>query len=217
MKRFLILAAFNMVCFAAFAQIEEPLRFTGEDENQLIKEADGGKYFTGAEDSSYTVFLGDDPLKYKLFNKDHKVIADGLLVAEGNVFLHEGKWTEYYDNGKVKSTGMYYKDHPIGNWQRFYEDGKLKLNCTFTLIENGAYYSCMTGDYKEYYENGKSKTTGFYKAVFDESLKDTVMVVNPDTGGEEMKTVKSTKPHAIKFGTWQYYNEQGELLKKEDF
>jgi len=197
MKKLLIIAACSIASFSCFAQIDEPLRFTGEEENTLIKEADGGKYFAGTEDSSYTVFLGDDPLKYKLYNKDHKVIAEGLLSAEGNVFLHEGKWTEYYDNGKVKSTGMYYKDHPIGTWQKYYNNGKAKLTCTYTLIENGAVYSCMTGNYQEFYENGKSKTVGFYKAVFDENLKDTVMVMNPDTGSEEMKAVKSTKPHAI--------------------
>jgi len=217
MKKLLLCLILLATCKSGFAQVETPLNFTSEDENKVVKETDCGKYYTASKDADLTVFVGEDPMMYRLFDKDDVLLVEGTLVAEGDKYLHQGKWTEYYGKGKVKVSGYYVRDRPMGNWRKYYPSGKLMSSYTYAPIENGCTpYYCMAGSYQEYYENGQLKVNGFYKAVIDESSRDTVMVQDPMTGNDTKKIVKGTRPRAEKYGPWEYYSESGELTKKED-
>jgi hypothetical protein len=57
---------------------------------------------------------------------------------------------------------------------------------------------------------------GFYKAVVDDKNKDTITIQDPETGKNIKRVVSSTHPRAERFGTWEYYNEKGELVKKDE-
>lgn len=216
MKKLLLFLAI-LVFKSSFAQVETPLNFTSEDDNKVVKETDSGKYYTASKDADLTVYIGEDPMTYRLFDKDNVLLVEGTLVADGDKYLHQGKWTEYYGKGKVKASGYYVRDRPMGNWRKYYPSGKLMSSYTYAPIENsGTPYYCMAGSYQEYYENGQLKVNGFYKAVIDENSKDTVVVQDPMTGNDTKKIVKGTRPRPEKYGTWEYYGENGELTKKED-
>ena len=217
MKKLLLCFALCSFFKPGFAQVETPLSFTSEDDNKLIKEADSGKYYTASKDPEKTVFIGEDPMVYRLYDKENVVLVEGTLVADGDKYLHQGKWTEYYGKGKVKASGCYVRDRPIGRWLKYYPSGKLMSSYSYAPIENnGSPYYCMAGSYEEYYENGQLKVSGFYKAVIDENSKDTVIIQDPMTGNDVKKIIKGSRPRPEKFGTWEYYDEKGELTKKED-
>jgi len=218
MKQLLMLLFFCLSCLPAFAQIEADFAFTGEEDNRLLKEVDSGKFFVaGGSDTTRMVFLNDEAFYYRLLTKGKKVIAEGNFSNDGERFLREGKWTEYYDDGKLKATGYYYRNNPMGLWQKFYANGKPKSKITFAIIENGANYFCMSGSYQEFYDNGQLKTNGFYKASIDDKSRDTVIVEDPISGRKIQKVEKGKNPHPEKFGTWEYFSETGELQKKEEF
>ena len=217
MKIIALLIGFCFNFNSAFAQIEADFSFVSEEDNRLIKESDSGKFFVASGDTSRIIFLNDEAFYYRLLSKNKKVLAEGNFSNEGEKFYREGKWNEYYEDGKIKNTGHYYKNYPMGLWQRFYPNGKLKSLINYAIVENGANYFCMSGSFQDFFENGQIKTSGFYKATIDDKSKDTVIVEDPVSGRKFQKIEKGKNPHPEKFGTWEYFSDSGELLKKEEF
>jgi len=217
MKKLILLLIVIALYKPSFAQVETPFSFTSADDNRLIKEEDSGSYYVATGDTTNMVFLTDDGSIYRLFNKDTTLLCEGSFSTEGDKYLHEGKWTEYYTNGKIKSTGYYQKNNPVGLWQTFYSNGHLKRTCTYTLIENQGTYYCMTGLYQDYFDNGQVRISGLYKAIIDGNSKDTIYTEDPVTGKNIPKIDIGHRPWPKKFGTWEYYDEQGALVKKENF
>ncbi len=217
MRFFLLFIVFSFCYKPLFSQVEPPFSFVSEDNNRLIKEEDSGKYYVASGDTSRIVFIGDETAAYKLFDRNHKILAEGNFSVDGDKYMREGKWTDYYENGAIKNTGYYHKDNPIGLWQHYYPDAKLKTLYTYALVDNGAYYYCMSGSYQEFYENGQLKTNGFYKATIDEKSKDTTEVIDPETEKTVRKITTGKRPRPEKYGTWEYFTDKGELSKKEEF
>jgi antitoxin component YwqK of YwqJK toxin-antitoxin module len=215
MKKLFGISVLSICTGLCHAQVEIPLSFTSEEDNKIVKETDSGKYYKASGGDERTVFLSEDML-YKLYDKDNKVLTEGAVSNDGDKFLREGKWTEFYTNGTIKSTGHYYKDNPVGTWIKYYPGNKLKQICSYALIENGSTHYCMSGTYEEYFDNGHLKTSGLYKAVFDDRAKDTIYVQDPETGKQIKKIVTNSRPRPEKFGTWEYYNESGDLIKKDE-
>lgn len=69
-------------------------------------------------------------------------------VTEGK---KEGRWVYYYEKGAVKDSGSYVNGNKNGEWVYFFEDGIRKASA---LYENGS------GEYTEYFYNGKVKMRG---------------------------------------------------------
>jgi len=219
MKLFFLLA----ICIAfttcrVCAQQFIPFEFTSEEENKLIKETDSLKFYVASGDNSNTVCIDEESAFYKLLNKESKVIAEGAFITDGDKFLQDGKWTARYDNGKLKLVGNYRKNVPIGTWKEFYSNGKLKQITNYAIIagEHGDFVSCLSGTYEEYFENGKLKTSGFYSALLT-GVPDTMYVDDPVSGKTVVKYVQHNEYRPEKTGHWEYYTEDGELDKKEDF
>ena len=215
MKHYLLFTLFLFSTHFSFSQVELPIFFTSEEENKVIKETDSGKYYSASGKIERTVFISED-LKYRLFDKEEKLLVEGTVSNDGDKFLREGKWTEYYSNGKIKNTGYYHRGNPVGNWEKFYDNGSPMTICSYALVEGGTTFYCMTGTYEEFFENGQLKLKGLYKAVLNEKGKDTVWVQDPETGKQIMKVVSINKARPEKFGTWEYFNERGELVKNEE-
>jgi antitoxin component YwqK of YwqJK toxin-antitoxin module len=194
-----------------------PLAFTSEEDNRLIKENDSLKYYVATGDTSNTVCLDEEASYYKLLNKDHKLIAEGAFVAEGDKYMQVGKWTEHFANGKVKTTGYYDRSRPIGTWQEFYNTGKLKTVCNYAVIsDKGVNSFCISGTYQEYYPSGKIKVSGFYSAV-SKIVVDTTFVEDPTTEQKLYTTLAHNVYTPEKVGRWEYFSEEGDLEKKDDF
>jgi MORN repeat variant len=102
---------------------------------------------------------------------------------------------DFYANGKVKEKG--YQDlvsnkdvqtkSSIGTWQAYDSTGVLLKETKY----NNAVFDSASIEVKRYFQNGKVKVIELYNNYI---LYET-----------EMK----------KIGVWQYYNEKGDLVKKE--
>ncbi|WP_317897781.1 toxin-antitoxin system YwqK family antitoxin [Aurantibacillus circumpalustris] len=111
------------------------------------------------------------------------------------------KVTSYYDNSKVIfSKGKKENGKMTGEWKFFYRSGKL---------ESIEHYvdDRPVGDYTKYYENGQIKVKGAYSQdkFTEEIVKDTL---------ENNEVVKTTIKLACRVGTWEFYDQQGNLTKK---
>jgi len=198
------------------AQETIPFEYTSEDDNRLIKENDSVKFFVASDDTTRTVCLNEEAGTYRLLNKDRKLIADGAFVMEGEKFMQTGKWTERYDNGKVKITGYYDKGKPIGTWQEYYDNGKPSLTANYAILKDdvGSITSCLSGSFMEYYKDGKLKTLGFYAAAPTKDV-DTMEVTDPVSGTKHLMLQKTISYKPEKEGKWENYDENGELVGDE--
>lgn len=82
------------------------------------------------------------------------------VVEKGNYTnsMKTGVWTEYYQNGKVKSELTYVNNRPNGPAKTYFESGQLEEEGTWVG-------SRWTGDYKLYYENGNLRQSFKYNAL----------------------------------------------------
>ncbi len=200
------------------AQSLIPFAFLTEDDNKLIRENDSVKFYEASGgDSSYMVSLNEEASYYKLLNKEHKVIAEGAYIVEGDKYLQDGKWIERYETGKIKKEGYFHRNDPIGTWQEFYPNGKLKIVSNYGAINDfNEIRTCLSGTYQEYYPSGKLKVNGFYSGKIV-TKTDTIILTDPVTDQKVIKTPQHTALEPQKAGHWEYYTETGELDKKEDF
>jgi len=125
------------------------------------------------------------------YNKDGKKIFEGYL-ASWEPMVVNGKCTEFYENGNIKSSGNYDRDSREGAWIENYENGKLKAKGNYT-------YSCRTKSWEDYFEDGTIKMKSEYgQPVWKADAK--------NTPGSEMYREVPT-------GKWYYYDETGKLVK----
>lgn len=88
--------------------------------------------------------------------------------------------------------------------KEFYENGNLKLR-----IDVGS-DGIPNGNYEEYYDSGEIKERGKYK---DGEIVDTVYVYHKN-GSVKMK---GTLLEGIDNGWWYFYDEKGNLIKKNEY
>lgn len=165
------------------------------------------------------VYLVREKKLYKLFDDRNNIIEEGSYdFTDDKTYGRVGNWTSYYINGQINASGRYMDNQPVGTWLKYYPDGKLLSVMTYEIVEvNSVKYYEMAGSYLEYHPNGKIKVDGLYKLTFDTSIKDMVMTVDPKTKKEKVVTSRGERPHGQQTGSWYYYKENGDLLKKEDF
>jgi antitoxin component YwqK of YwqJK toxin-antitoxin module len=198
-----------------YGQIEMPFYgYNLSSDYKIIKKDSTGCYFYATNDSSKIVFISEMST-YKLFDRNYKLIVEGNLGGRIYVDYYKrfGKWTEYFDNGKIKATGFYYADQPIGQWQFYYPNGELEKTYSIALVETDSSRNfCMIGSYQEFYDNGQLKTNGFYKSSID-----TNTIEKWDSKKNEDKLVIVLQPVGKKFGIWSYYKQNGNIEKEEEF
>jgi antitoxin component YwqK of YwqJK toxin-antitoxin module len=213
-----ILLCFLLLPGYAGAQLLIPFEFYSEEENRFLKETDSFKCYVSGGDTTQTVCLNEDAGYYKLLNKGQKVLAEGSYIVEGEKYLQTGKWRELFDNGNMKITGAYQRNKPIGTWQEYYLNGKVKAIYNFTIVvnEEGVINYCLSGSWQEFYPNGKPKVIGYY-TMNEKRARDTVTVEDPITEQKVIKTVARLRYLPAKTGVWEYYSENGELDKQENF
>lgn len=214
--RFIFFACFALLSQIAYAQSPIPFAFTSDDDNKLIKENDSVKLYRATNDTASIVSINEETNYYRLLTKSHKLIAEGSFSIEGERNLQEGKWFQYYDNGKVMLTGYYKKSRPVGTWEEYYSSGKIKAIKNYgIIIDKDGTSTCLSGSYQEFYSSGKLKVNGFYGAE-RKKVSDTVEVEDPVSGSKIKKVVSQSVYKGEKTGTWEYYTEEGEVEKKEE-
>jgi antitoxin component YwqK of YwqJK toxin-antitoxin module len=81
-----------------------------------------------------------------------KYHADGVTPKIKGEYVDNqpsGKYWKYYENGKLKESGNFVKNHNIDSLKRYYEDGTLEYEVLYN--ENGK----ESGKVKYYFSNGK--------------------------------------------------------------
>lgn len=145
-----ITALFLYLSVPALAQVETPISFTSEDDNKVVQETDSGKYYAATGNDGKTVFINEE-LKYRLYDKDNRLVAEGTVSNDGDKYLREGHWTEYYPSGKIKNSGQYHRNNPVGTWEKYYANGNLMSVCSYAMVEGTTAFYCMTGTYEEFF------------------------------------------------------------------
>jgi hypothetical protein len=161
---------------------------------------------------------------YNTFRNYVKIFQYDTLLEEGYISwccidckCRGNEWIYYYKNGKIKETGDYYRQQKINDWKYYYETGKLKkFESIFFDLDGIGYYSVrpMLQSEYEYYENGQLKMEGQYEKSYDGV--DSIYMVEPETGKETLQTIFGTTC-SKKCGTWNYYNPDGSLMRKEEY
>jgi antitoxin component YwqK of YwqJK toxin-antitoxin module len=93
---------------------------------------------------------------------------------------------EYYENGQLKYDPIDMNGPRTPLMKNYYKSGKVKWESAYQIGE-------PVGPYREWYETGQLKLSGQHK-------------IPPDDKGYF---------HAVRIGTWSYYNESGKLIKEE--
>lgn len=100
----------------------------------------------------------------------------------------------YHNNGKIKAIGEKTNGLMQGEW-KYYDDSLGFVKKTINYKDN--FYH---GIYKEFYENSKVKKIGYYDRYF---IK------------EEIDDSGNIASFAIPIGSWDFYDENGNLIKTE--
>jgi antitoxin component YwqK of YwqJK toxin-antitoxin module len=126
-----------------------------------------------------------------------EILKERFLVLKKNPTVLDSLYTSYFQNGNVKSTGVFKNNKANGDWKYYYENGALKMQGPFKDNEHNGYWKyyyetgllnmegeiykeIKEGEWKYYFENGNIKNTGFYR--------------------KNRKT-----------GMWKYFNEDGSI------
>ncbi len=216
MKGWLLSVVFLMCASLLHAQVLIPFEYTSEEDNRLIRENDSFKVFVATGDTSNSVCISEEYSLYRLVSKSGRTIASGAFIFESDKYLQDGKWAAFYENGRIRMTGYFQRGIPVGTWQEFNKNGGLKTVSNYGLfVQSTGVTSCLSGTYQEYYNSGKLKINGFYAGSLV-TVHDTVTVADPVTGQDVIKVINRKKLTAVKSGRWEYFEENGDLEKKED-
>jgi hypothetical protein len=157
-----------------------------------------------------------EDLQFKFFFPDTVEIAEGKyteryengkIKVEGTIKNHKpvGFWRTYYPSGNLESV-VYYDDGEVTGEAFFYYDGKPSVKKAEMTFED----DLLHGVYKEYYPNGARKAELNYK--------------NGKLHGEALYfyttgklKVKGKFKKGERKGKWVFYDKQGKIIKKEKY
>jgi uncharacterized protein len=80
----------------------------------------------------------------KIYNDNGLLLSEGIVDLSGN---KNGKWKDYFANGKIQAEGQYTENRRTGQWKFYNEQEKVEQTGSFN---NGR----PDGMWKWYYENG---------------------------------------------------------------
>lgn len=115
--------------------------------------------------------------------------------------LKTGQWKKLYGNGKIRYTGQFKNDKPVGIFKYYDENGFLESEITHST--NG-----HSSSVKMFFNNGKTRATGFY---YDQ-LKDGIWIYYSEITGKPklQESYKKGKKHGI----WKIYFDNGNAFSE---
>lgn len=183
----IVLVILSAVSFAAVTS--KPTRMDTENRQIEFSFYDDGKVVATAtydlknNKISRTGRIPDGAVK----EYDNKGILTYDLQYKNNKC--NGPFTEYYENGTVRSKGSYKEDKLDGKVREFNEDGSL-------LLEKNYKNGMLNGDLVQYYDNGKVLGKASYKDnvpsgsaktyYYNGTLRNSVFFKNGKLNGDEM-------------------------------
>lgn len=134
----------------------------------------------------------------------------------------QGYWKGYYPNKKIKYTGFFKDNKPVGTFKRYYEDGTIKALMIYNSAGNKAFTTL-------YYQNGSKAAEGNftgtvkdstwnYFSYYDKTLSGRENFVMGKKEGISVSYYSSGKKsqeleyrNDIKNGIWRQYYSNGIL------
>lgn len=128
------------------------------------------------------------------------------IVEKGNyaASMKTGMWTEFFQNGKIKSELTFVNNRANGPAKMYFESGQ--------LAEEGTWVGTRwTGPYKMYYENGKVRQQFTYNSLGQRDGEQ--LYYHPNGELNIRVNVKNGKEEGWK----KEYNDKGELVEETYF
>lgn len=115
------------------------------------------KYHDTEKKKLKEVYYVKDTLRNVLHGKYSSYYINGNLESTGQFVNNEtsGVWEFYYETGNLKMRGILFKGANYGFWEYFFESGKKSM-------EGIIYGKNKEGEWKMYYENGQIREEGEY-------------------------------------------------------
>jgi antitoxin component YwqK of YwqJK toxin-antitoxin module len=165
-----------------------------------------GKLFNlyGSYPADTTYILKND--QFRSFQNICTCKAIDIAIGKEVNFKKTGWWD--YKEMKMNDTLLVRREYYNGDTirQEFYESG---IKSRTQLLIDGI----LLGEFNEFYSNETIKVKGYYS--IDTFTIDTIIVIDPITLEETIVTEVDFR--SLKSGIWQYFNEQGILVKEEKY
>ena len=131
------------------------------------------------------------------YDTKKEILKERFMVLKKNTSVLDSLYTSYFQNGKVKSTGIFKNNKANSHWKYYYEGGNLKMEGPFKDNEHNGYW-------KYYYETGTVNMEGeIYKDIKEGEWKYYFENGNLKNQGIYRKNKKQ--------GIWKYFNEDGTI------
>jgi antitoxin component YwqK of YwqJK toxin-antitoxin module len=182
---------FFLICFF--------LSSVGFTQNNLFCDTTQLKYLVAFSPS-------DSSISYRYFVNSRVFPNDSNMIEE-----------TFYKNGVRKSFCTYINDQILnGTSFNYYPNGKIK-NISYYI------YGLIVGGYSEWYDNGQIKISGSYWLDIKEKYIDktdslnTIRINKKNETKISEKTITGIHPYNFKNkdGIWYYYDDKGNLIRKE--
>lgn len=182
-----------------------------------------GSYKNGVAEGIRREYAQDGKIKNAFFFEKGNITGEGIVDEKG---LRQGFWKEYYDNGKLRSEGIYTNNVKTGDWKFYTENAIIKQVGKFN--KNGF----QTGEWKWYYENGKIQKTenfenGVLQGLMEEYDEKEVLIAkgNYEEGNEDGSWFftttnyrqEGTYSYGRRNGIWKHYYDNGQLKFEGNF
>jgi antitoxin component YwqK of YwqJK toxin-antitoxin module len=115
--------------------------------------------------------------------------------------IKDGKWTNWFENGNVRSEENYDKGITVGIWKVWYDNGQLESEINFT-----------TGKAAHFYKNGNKHSEGGIAAGMLSTGKWTGYHENGNKNYEGSYTADGQKT-----GVWTWYDETGKVTGTQTY
>jgi antitoxin component YwqK of YwqJK toxin-antitoxin module len=131
------------------------------------------------------------------YDTKKEIVKERFLVLKKNPAILDSLYTSYYQNGKIKSTGVFKNNKANNYWKYYYESGAIKMEGPFRDNDHNGYW-------KYYYENGLLNMEGeIYKEIKEGVWKYYFENGNLKNSGSYRRNKKT--------GIWKYFNEDGTI------
>lgn len=146
--------------------------------------------------------IEDKWLRMDYFSENNQIQMKGHFSSI-NPEIRTGYFEWFHSNGKIKHTGNYSENKPIGEHLWYFENGKIEA------VEN---YSngLLDGDYKEYFANGNPS----FETKFVNGKQNGFTRYFRENGSVE---AEGNTKDGDRNGEWKYYDENGNLLGTKEF
>ncbi len=148
--------------------------------------------------SFYIVANAQQHVKVETFyDSKEEILKERFLVLKKNNSILDSLYTSYFQNGKIKSSGIFKNNKANGDWKYYYESGALKMQGPYKDNEHNGYW-------KYFYETGLLNMEGeIYKEIKEGEWKYYFENGNLKNAGSYRKNKKN--------GIWKYFNEDGTI------